>query len=210
MRIAAARISAGQSDIGLVGAAYNGERKDQLLHYAFGGVLARPPHRSVWDRTGEYAGFALSSLGGFLVIEARAHALARGARIYGRLAKISSDSALPRPGAFKDCLDRFIGGSKPSAVISGATGVQPVTAEERDALSATLPDTPVRATSTMLGHGVEAQFPFNIALATVASARRDIWTDKFEPLARRNGVEQILVTGRGQQRGIGLALVEVD
>ena len=36
VRIALARIAAGQSDIALVGAAHNGERKDLLLLYEFG------------------------------------------------------------------------------------------------------------------------------------------------------------------------------
>src|SRR5882672_3635443 len=41
VRIALARIAAGQSDITLVGGAYNGERKDMLMLYEFGGYALK-------------------------------------------------------------------------------------------------------------------------------------------------------------------------
>src|ERR1700691_4122542 len=41
VRIALARIEAGQSDIALVGGAQNGERKEMLMLYAFGGFVLK-------------------------------------------------------------------------------------------------------------------------------------------------------------------------
>ena len=214
LRIAAARIAAGQSKIGLVGSAYNGERKDILLQFAFGGRLMRGEHRPVWERTGATAGLALASIGAFLVVEARGHAQARGAKIYARLSKVSAEGGPARDGAFRASVDRFVsengvkvnGGA---AILSGATGVQPQSAEERNALAAALPGAPVRATATMVGHGVEAQFPLNVALAALALSRGQLWADKNEAQPRGT-VTQMLVTSRGQRRGVGLALVEAE
>ena len=95
-------------------------------------------------------------------------------------------------------------------MISGATGAEPATGEERAWLS-TLPDVPVRATGSDLGHGIEPQFAMNIALATLALGR-----EKLFPPADASGVEQayegpldrIVVTAVGHWRGEGMALVE--
>jgi len=95
-------------------------------------------------------------------------------------------------------------------VISGATGAEPATGEER-AWLATLPGVPVRATGSALGHGFEPQFAMNIALATLALGRQ-----KLFPPADSSGVEQayegpldqIAVTAVGHWRGEGMALVE--
>ena len=50
VRIALARIAAGQSDIALVGAAHNGERKDLLLLYEFGDFNLKEKYAPVWAR----------------------------------------------------------------------------------------------------------------------------------------------------------------
>ena len=96
------------------------------------------------------------------------------------------------------------------AVISGATGAEPATAEERAWLKS-LPGVPVRATGSMLGHSLEPQFVMNIALATLALGR-----EKLFPPADSSGVEQgyqgpldqIAVTAVGHGRGVAMALVE--
>src|ERR1700675_2882302 len=85
VRIALARIAAGQSDIALVGGSHNGERPDLLMLYEFGRHNLKDRYAPVWER-GEKGGFALGSLGAFLVIEAREHAQARGAKPLARLA----------------------------------------------------------------------------------------------------------------------------
>ena len=68
VRIALARIAAGQSDIALIGGSQNGERKDLLVLYEFGDFNLKNKFASVWER-GEPGGFALGSGGAFLVIE---------------------------------------------------------------------------------------------------------------------------------------------
>src|SRR5207245_11718226 len=71
-RIALARISSGQSEIALVGAAHNGERSDLLVLYEFGDFNLTEKFAPVWQRETN-SGFALGSAGCFLVLESREH-----------------------------------------------------------------------------------------------------------------------------------------
>jgi 3-oxoacyl-[acyl-carrier-protein] synthase II len=50
VRVALARIASGQSDIALVGAAHNGERKDLLMLYEFGDFNLKNKFAPVWSR----------------------------------------------------------------------------------------------------------------------------------------------------------------
>src|SRR3954454_18848003 len=68
VRIALARIMAGQSDVALVGGSYNGEREDLPLLYNAGGQLLQRPFKPVWERSNS-PGLVLASLGAFLVLE---------------------------------------------------------------------------------------------------------------------------------------------
>ena len=77
VRIALSRIEAGQSDIALVGGSHNAERPDLLMLYEFGGFALKDKFAPVWQREAK-PGFALGSLGAFLVIESRG--ACRGAR----------------------------------------------------------------------------------------------------------------------------------
>src|ERR1700692_2909999 len=63
-RIALARISAGQSDIALIGAAHNGERPDLLILYEFGDFNLTDKFSGVWARENN-SGFAMGSVGAF-------------------------------------------------------------------------------------------------------------------------------------------------
>jgi len=213
VRIAYSRIAAGQSDIALVGGAHNGERPDLLMLYEFAGLSLRDKFAPVWERSGK--GFALGSLGAFLVIEAREHAEARGAKPLAKLSAVVSDRANRKPGTVTASLSGLwdkvkdkVKGS--AAVLSGATGADPATAEER-AFLAEHGDLAVRATGSYLGHGLEPQFVMNLALATVALSHGNLF-----PPCDSSGLEkpmsgalnQVLVSGVGHWRGEGLALVE--
>lgn len=216
VRIALSRIAAGQSDIALVGGAHNAERPDLLMLYEFGGNCLKEPYAPVWERDNETGGFALGSLGAFLVIEAREHAEARGAKPLARLSAVVSDRSNRQPGAATAALgrlwDKIKDKIKPAkaAVLSGATGAKAATAEERAFLESH-GDLAVRATGSYLGHGMEPQFPMNVALAAVALNQ-----DRLFPPADASGLEkpmngkvdQVVVTGVGHWRGEGLALVE--
>lgn len=216
------RIRAGQGDLFLVGGALNAERADLLLGYELGHNLWAHEFAPVWQRGEKGGGFVAGSIGAFLMLESRAHAQARGAKPYAKISAVSSDRAA-REGdgeiaaslagqAARLAIDSKAG---PLAVLSGASGVGPPTAEELaflrslgsgDAAPA------IRAYGNRIGHGVEAHFPAGVALAALALAAGRF----YPPLDQGSGVEapfdgapdRILVTGVGHWRGEGMALVE--
>ncbi|MFL6793295.1 MAG: beta-ketoacyl-ACP synthase [Bradyrhizobium sp.] len=211
-RIALARIESGQSDIALVGAAHNGERQDLLVLYEFGDFNLTDKFAPVWARQ-ENSGFALGSAGVFLVMESREHAQARGAKPYAKLSKVVADLAQrKRSGAVTKSLEALWPklGVDNGSIITGATGVEPVTSEEK-AFLRQHPGLAVRATGTMFGHTVETQFPLGLALAALSISRSALFppndptgleVENSEPPA------QIVVLGTGHWQGEGMALVE--
>ncbi|HUL88356.1 MAG TPA: beta-ketoacyl-ACP synthase [Pseudolabrys sp.] len=216
VRIAHARIGAGQSEIALVGGSYNGERPDLLMLYDFAGFALKNKYVAVWERGNDNGGFAPGSLGAFLVIEARHHAERRGAKPLGRLTAVVSDRANRKPGTIIQTLSRLWDKLKDkikvghAAILSGATGANPATLEERQFLELHT-DLAARATGSYLGHGLEPQFPMNIALATVALGHGSLFPPYDSTGLERSmneDVTQVLVTGVGHWRGEGLALIE--
>jgi 3-oxoacyl-[acyl-carrier-protein] synthase II len=213
-RIALARIASGQSDIALVGAAHNGERKDLLMLYEFGDFNLKEKFAPVWSR-GEKGGFALGSGGVFLVIESKKHAEGRGAQPYARLSHVGADRTLrSKRGAVTETLGSLWkdtgAEASQAAIITGATGAEPATSEERSFLEAHKA-IPVRATGTRFGHIMEGQFPLGIALAALSLARGSLFPPAdSSPLeiAMTAAPTQIVVIGTGHWRGEGMALVE--
>jgi 3-oxoacyl-[acyl-carrier-protein] synthase II len=215
VRIALARITARQSDLALVGGSHNGERQDLLLLYESGGYMLCGEFKPVWERT-ERAGMVLASLGAFLVLEGRDHAEARRVTPLARLSAVISQRSNRSAGAITAALGRMWesltshSAGRHFAVLSGATGTEPATSEER-AWIKTIPDVPVRATGSILGHGLEPQFVMNIALAGLGLDRRKLFppTD-HSPVEREyeGPFDGIAVTAVGHWRGEGMALVE--
>lgn len=212
VRIAVSRIRAGQSDIALVGGSYNGERPDLVLLYEFAGLMLKDKLVPVWER-GPKGAFALGSMGAFLVIESSEHARARDAKPLARVAAVVSDRRKRQPGAVTDSLhtlwERLPSGTA-NAAISGASGAEPATAEERAFLAAHA-ELAVRATGSYLGHGMEPQFPMNVALATLAIQHGSLFppcdsSGVEKPLS--GALDRVLVTSVGHWRGEGLALIE--
>jgi 3-oxoacyl-[acyl-carrier-protein] synthase II len=67
----------------------------------------------------------------------------------------------------------------------------------------------VRATGSMLGHGVEAAFPANLALAALALSKDGFYPPFEASEAVASGpVSQIMVSGFGQRRGEAVGLLE--
>jgi len=213
-RIALARIASGQSDIALVGAAHNGERQDLLVLYEFGDFNLTDKFAPVWARD-KSSGFALGSAGVFLVVESREHAEARGAKPYAKLSKVVADLAQRKqPGAVTKSLEALWSKlgvlADNGSLITGATGVEPTTSEERAFLKRH-PGYAVRATGTTFGHTLETQFPLGLALAALSISRGALF-----PSNDPTGLEvetsapptQIVVVGAGHWQGEGMALVE--
>jgi 3-oxoacyl-[acyl-carrier-protein] synthase II len=217
VRIAVSRIEAGQSDIALVGGSHSSDRPDLLMLYEFGGYALKDKFVPVWQREA-HPGFALASLGAFLVIESGQHAEKRGARRIARLSAVLSDRSNRKPGDVTAALDRLWGKIAPRlqpgkvAVLSGASGTAPATAEER-AFFDKHKDIAVRATGTYLGHAFEPQFPMNVALAAIAVSRGNLYPpadDADVERAMAGPLSQVVVTAIGHWRGEGLALVEAE
>ncbi|MCC6888970.1 MAG: beta-ketoacyl-ACP synthase [Hyphomicrobiales bacterium] len=216
VRIAFSRIRAGQSDIALVGGSFNAERKDVLLLFESAGFTLKHKFAPVWERAPLGGGLVPASLGAFIVIESAEHAKERGGKPLARLAGVQSARAKRRPGSIVESLNRMW---QPwsdqvhpgrAAVISGATGAEPATSEERTWLTTAVPALPARATGTHLGHAAEPQFVMNVALATVALRHRKLFAPASAPCeaAMHEALAQVVVTAVGAWRGEGMALVE--
>jgi len=214
------RIGACQGDLFLVGGALNAEREDLLLNYELGRNLWAHPFAPVWQRRAAGGGFVPGSVGAFLVLEARSHAQGRGAKPYARIRTVVSDRSRRGAGEIRDTaaglFDRMTARMAPGplGVLSGASGVEPVTGEELEfllGLEAEGFHPAIRAYGSRLGHSVEAHFPLGIALAALALSK-----GQFYPPFEASSVERaldgpldrVLVTGLGHWRGEGLALVE--
>ena len=123
-------------------ARYNGERADLLMLYDFASFALKNKYAPVWERGNGKGGFALASLGAFLVVEARDHAEKRGAKPLSRLTAVVSDRANRKPGTITQVLSRLWDKLKDrikvghAAILSGATGASPATGEERQFLGA--------------------------------------------------------------------------
>jgi 3-oxoacyl-[acyl-carrier-protein] synthase II len=169
---AAARIRAGQSTHALVGGAFNAEHPDMLLGYELGHHLARDKWAPVWQReTAEGGGIMTGSGGAFLVLESRAHAEARGARIYATLDPVAADLG---PVGTNETLHRLERLAEETAIaatdmiVSAASGSHARTSDEKTLLTGTLASIPVRGVTTATGHLRDAQFPLAVALAALS------------------------------------------
>lgn len=216
VRVAYERIAADQGDLFLVGSAYNADRTDILTLYAAAGLLARSPLPPLWSRG--RAGLAFGSMGAFLVLEACEHAAARGATPIAKLSAVLSEQSDRSPGAATDAAlvqwdaVRAQLAPGPVGVLSGASGVDPATSEEHAFLQSLEHPNAVRGTGAALGHGMEAAFIANLALAAACARRKRL----FPPLNAGEALEQpldgevsqIVVTGWGHHRGEATALVE--
>src|SRR5204863_5131048 len=140
---------------------------------------------------------------------------ARGAKPYAKLSGVVSDLAQRKqPGAIARSLEALwqkLGLSSDSGyLISGATGVDAVTSEEKAFLQKH-PGYAVRSTGTFFGHTLETQFPLGLALAAMSIARGALFPPNdptgFE-VEKAGAPTQIVVVGAGHWQGEGMALVE--
>jgi 3-oxoacyl-[acyl-carrier-protein] synthase II len=213
VRVAQARVAAGQSEVTLVGGACHGARWDHLVCFEFGGAPLQGTFAPVWDR-GPEGGIAYASLGAFLVLESAEHARARGARPRARISAVCSDRNRRATGEIEATLRRQWETIEPdvdragSAVISGATGIEPATSAERRVLEKV--GLPVRNTGTYIGHGIEAQFAANLGMGCMVLEHGALFPSAGSGDAGENprSLSQLVVTSVGAWRGEGLALLE--
>jgi 3-oxoacyl-[acyl-carrier-protein] synthase II len=213
VRIAQARVAAGQSEVTLVGGASYGARWDHLLGFELGGAPLQGKFAPVWDR-GPQGGIAYATLGAFLVLESPQHAQARGARAHARISAVCSDRNRREKGSIEATLRRQWEAISPNvgrehaAVISGATGIEPATSAERHAIAEF--GLPVRNTGTYIGHGIEAQFAANLGIGCVVLEHGKLFppTGSADKGQSPPSLSQLIVTSVGSWRGEGLALIE--
>jgi 3-oxoacyl-[acyl-carrier-protein] synthase II len=192
LRVAQARIASGQIEAMLVGGSYSAERPDALLVHALGGFAKQGDFAPVFDRAAP-GGFILGSCAAFLMLESADHAAARGAKALARIGAVASGRIRREPGRTAESLAARWAEAEvaaPDAVISAATGVAPITAEERDTLARLAPAARTHALGDLIGHGLEVAAPFGAALAAT--------------LIDQGRAGEIAVTTVGHRRGEGV------
>jgi 3-oxoacyl-[acyl-carrier-protein] synthase II len=213
IQTAQARIAAGQSDLALVGGAYNAARSDMLGLWEFAKLHYRDEYKPVFA-PGRKPGMATGTGSAFLVLESRKHAEARGAKPVARISYVQSARAKRDAGGVRNSVAALIEDAKKhaksaGAIYSTATGVEPVTAEEAEALKAS--GLPVRAIVSRIGQTFESMFPFGIAFAALAVGNGKLAAAMPNvPLetAGPDGVKSIIVSTVGHWRGEGVGIVE--
>lgn len=199
LRIAEARIAAGQADIMLAGGSYNAERPDGPLIYELGGYAWRDGFQPVAGRAEGNegrGGLILGSAGAFVVLESEEHAAARGAKVLARLEPVIASRLKREPGSISRAFGAAwpkLGAAAPDVVLSGASGVAPATSEEREALSLLAPNARVTDLGDFIGHPMEATAPAGIAIAV--------------GLVASGAARDVVVTSVGHRRGEGLVRV---
>jgi 3-oxoacyl-[acyl-carrier-protein] synthase II len=162
----------------------------------------------------------MGSAGAFLILESRQHAEARGVKPYARIKRVLADRCSRQPGEARKVAEDIFGQMKdqipagPLPVLSGCCGVQPQLNEELDflnGLSGHGIDPVIRGTSSVFGNTLEAQFPVNVILASLAISRGAFF-DPFDTTGvekKYSGApERVLISTWGHWRGESLALVE--
>ena len=212
VKTAHARIASGQSDIVLVGGAFNGERQDMQLLFELNHYLAKGDLKPVWSRSSDAAGFNQGSVGAFLVLESQAHAQKRGVTPYAQIDGVVADHGKRDAGMMQKRLDGMLADlshADAPHVLSGATGALDATRDEQHWLNENMPNSVIRAFGSMTGHALEAQFPLGIALAAIAAQKTSFYgpLEKAEKETDQTG-KDIMVTTIGHHRSEGLGLVK--
>ena len=216
---ARARIAASQSDICLVGGSFSAERKDLILNFDLAGLMLRDEWRPVSSRAAPHDGIAVGSVGAFLILESAEHAAARSAVPYARMVSAAGDRGRREQekttARFARLMAEALAGSDDAPagdetiVLSGATGIAELGVIEKDVLKSALPDAPVRAYGTLLGHSFEAQVPCGVALAAAALSRGAVLLplDSGEERTASAAPQRAVVTALGHLHGEGVLVL---
>ncbi|MEM9574169.1 MAG: beta-ketoacyl-ACP synthase [Pseudomonadota bacterium] len=211
LKTAVARISSGQSTHALVGGAYNCEHPDMLLGHEMSAHLLRGHWSPVWQRdNSDGGGLVLGSGGAFLVLESRKHAEARGARIYAVLDGVFADQGAGDAESTSNRLNALsteAGLQQVDVLVSGASGAKNATSIEKNFLTSTLKNVPVRGFSSAIGHLHESQFPAGVAIAALSlfhGQNADQIDSRFESPSSKTP-ETIGVLTIGYEEGEGVA-----
>lgn len=211
------RIKSGESSHALVGGAFSAERLDMVLLFEAIGAHSRGDWQPLWSRKPEDGGgMIIGSLGAFLVLESRAHAEARNAKIYATIDAVEGDRGSRDAGKFESRLERLLEPAKAAGgeaiVFSGASGVIEIAAREKALLERALPQAAIRGFGGITGHGLETQFPLGIGLAALALANK-AKVPAFDPAHEKpvaSAAATAVVTTVGHGRGEGVAVLTAE
>ena len=166
VRIAHARIGAGQSDIALVGGSYNGERPDLLMLYDFAGFMLKDKFAPVWERA-EWQRRFCTGLPRRFPCDGGARSCGEAWRQTSWPPQQPSSPTAPTGSlvTITQALSRLWDQLKDkvkvghAAILSGATGANPATAEERQFLET--PHRPCRSCHRLIsGSWAGAAIPY--------------------------------------------------
>jgi 3-oxoacyl-[acyl-carrier-protein] synthase II len=218
-RIGCQLVDDGSYDVALVGGAFDAQRPDLLMLFGFGEYAWRHAHQPVALRSERGGGFVLGTMAAFLVLESADHAHARRASPWCRVEGISTHHTRRHKGDVESALEKaweelaLHQSAGTTGIISGATGVSPSTDEEMAALSALASrhaGTLIRVPGTLLGHGMEASFPFNVGIAALALQQGRLypeWPGDPPGGSGADTLDRVLVTSVGHWRGEAVALL---
>lgn len=211
------RIRSGQSTHTLVGSALVAERQDVILLYEAIGAHATGGWTPLWSRDENAGGGIITgSAAAFLMLESRAHAEARGARIYATINAIGGDRGARDEGRLEARLDRLAEevevDPKATVVFSGASGAHDITAREKGWLDKRFAGSAVRGYSGVIGQSLEAQFPLGLALAalTLGNGVKVAPFDTAAETAMNAPAANAVVTTVGHSRGEGVAILSAE
>ncbi len=210
------RIRSGQSTHTLVGSALIAERQDVILLYEAIGAHATGGWTPLWSRDEDAGGGIITgTAAAFLLLESRAHAEARNARIYATIDAIGGDRGARDEGRLEARLDRLAEGATAGAetlILSGASGQHDPTAREKAWLDQRFPGSPVRGFSAVTGQALEAQFPLGLALAALTLGA-GVKVAPFDAAAEADmnaPARAAVVTTVGHSRGEGVAILVAE
>lgn len=210
------RIRSGESSHALVGGAFAAERPDMILLFEAINAHAQGDWQPLWSRSADNGGGMITgSVGAFLVLESRKHAVDRGAKIYARIDAIEGDRGNRDEGKMEKRLERLLspaGDKADTLVLSGASGFHDVTKREKALLEKALPNAVVRGYSGATGHALEAQFPLGLALGALAieSGAKVPAFDGAQEKPMSASANTAVVTTVGHVRGEGVAVLSRD
>jgi 3-oxoacyl-[acyl-carrier-protein] synthase II len=187
LKEAASAIRAGELELALAGASFDGDEYQARFGLAGAGCLSADRDETdlraveAWGVAAD--GTVAGAAAAFLVLESFEHARRREAQLRAELATVSVESGPRRAGSIAASLTRQYeaarGRAAPvSAIVGNGAGITGLDAEERTFLrhvAAARPDSYLTTPSPGIGEVVHASLPIRVVLAVAALERQQLF-----------------------------------